>query len=183
MIWLADSHTWLANSILSCVESVREVHTVNCPVFFPVKSGSWIYFITVGIHLLMSSEKLYCGPDFGGFCFWKSNCWVGTYVFGLVSVYVLTRPSVTVYCDVTQVAARTLGDLVRKLGERVLPEIIPILEKGLDSDEPDQRQGVCIGLSEIMGSTSREHVWGFLFAWSLLCAFWEQCFPRIMITS
>ena len=47
---------------------------------------------------------------------------------------------------------------MRKLGERVLPEIIPILEKGLDSEEADQRQGVCIGLSEIMASTSREHV-------------------------
>nr|XP_022338883.1 eIF-2-alpha kinase activator GCN1-like [Crassostrea virginica] len=60
--------------------------------------------------------------------------------------------------DKRQVAARTLGDLVKKLGERVLPEIIPILEKGLDSDRADQRQGVCIGLSEIMKATSREHV-------------------------
>ena len=57
-----------------------------------------------------------------------------------------------------QVAGRTLGDVVRKLGERVLPEIIPILERGLDSEEPDQRQGVCIGLSEIMASISRDHV-------------------------
>ena len=37
-------------------------------------------------------------------------------------------------------AARTLGDVVRKLGEKVLPEIIPILEKGLESDRSDQRQ-------------------------------------------
>lgn len=57
-----------------------------------------------------------------------------------------------------QVAARTLGDLVRKLGERVLPEIIPILERGLDSDKSDERQGVCIGLSEIVSSTSKEQV-------------------------
>ena len=57
-----------------------------------------------------------------------------------------------------QVAARTLGDLVRKLGERVLPEIIPILERGLDSDKNDERQGVCIGLSEIVASTSKEQV-------------------------
>ncbi|KRK05621.1 uncharacterized protein Dyak_GE27770, isoform A [Drosophila yakuba] len=64
--------------------------------------------------------------------------------------------------DKRQVAARTLGDLVRKLGERVLPEIIPILENGLNSDHSDQRQGVCIGLSEIMGSTSKEMVLTFI---------------------
>ena len=64
--------------------------------------------------------------------------------------------------DKRQVAARTLGDLVRKLGERVLPEIIPILERGLDSAEADTRQGVCIGLSEIMASTSREMVLTFV---------------------
>lgn len=55
-----------------------------------------------------------------------------------------------------------MGDLVRKLGERVLPEIIPILEKGLESSQPDQRQGVCIGLSEIMASTSRDMVLTFV---------------------
>ncbi|KAE8739724.1 hypothetical protein FOCC_FOCC014768 [Frankliniella occidentalis] len=64
--------------------------------------------------------------------------------------------------DKRQVAARTLGDLVRKLGERVLPEIIPILERGLESDQADQRQGVCIGLSEIMASTSRDMVLTFV---------------------
>lgn len=57
-----------------------------------------------------------------------------------------------------QIAARTLGDLVRKLGEKILPEIIPILEEGLRSPKSDERQGVCIGLSEIMKSTSRDAV-------------------------
>ncbi|XP_066249177.1 stalled ribosome sensor GCN1 [Euwallacea similis] len=64
--------------------------------------------------------------------------------------------------DKRQVAARTLGDLVRKLGERVLPEIIPILERGLQSNQADQRQGVCIGLSEIMASTSKDMVLTFV---------------------
>merc|ERR1719180_463507 len=64
--------------------------------------------------------------------------------------------------DKRQVAARTLGDLVRKLGERVLPEIIPILERGLDSDDNDKRQGVCVGLSEIITSTSRDMVLTFV---------------------
>ena len=63
--------------------------------------------------------------------------------------------------DKRQVAARTLGDLVKKLGERVLPEIIPILEKGLESEHSEKRQGVCVGLSEIMTSTSREMVLSF----------------------
>ncbi|KAF2363096.1 HEAT repeat [Trinorchestia longiramus] len=63
--------------------------------------------------------------------------------------------------DKRQVAARTLGELVRKLGERVLPEIIPILEQGLDSEDSDHRQGVCIGLREMMSSTSRDMVMCF----------------------
>ena len=47
---------------------------------------------------------------------------------------------------------------MRKLGERILPEIIPILEEGLNNEEGSKRQGVCIGLSEIMDSCSREMV-------------------------
>lgn len=44
----------------------------------------------------------------------------------------------------------------------MLPEIIPILEEGLESDQPDQRQGVCIGLSEMMASTSKDMVLTFV---------------------
>ncbi len=68
--------------------------------------------------------------------------------------------------DKRTIAARTLGDLVRKLGERVLPEVIPMLETGLKSDEPQKRQGVCIGLSEIVQHTSRDNV--LLYIESLL---------------
>ena len=60
--------------------------------------------------------------------------------------------------DKRKVAARTLGDLVRKLGERVLPEVIPMLERGLESEGAQERQGVCIGLSEIIQQTSRDNV-------------------------
>ena len=60
--------------------------------------------------------------------------------------------------DKRKVAARTLGDLVRKLGERVLPEVIPMLERGLNSESTQERQGVCVGLSEIIQQTSRDHV-------------------------
>lgn len=60
--------------------------------------------------------------------------------------------------DKRHIAAATLVDIVRKLGERVLPDIIPILEHGLNSKQSDQRQGVCIGLTEIMANTSRDSV-------------------------
>jgi HEAT repeat protein len=54
------------------------------------------------------------------------------------------------------VGARTLGELVRKLGERILPEILPMLHDELSSPDGTTRQGVCVGLSEIMRSLTRE---------------------------
>ena len=67
--------------------------------------------------------------------------------------------------DKRQVAARTLGDLV----ERVLTEIILILEKGLDSNDKDKRQGMCVGLSEIMNSTS----------WDMVLTFVDSLVPTV----
>ena len=49
------------------------------PCDFPVKYGSWIYFINVGMCLLMCSGKLCCAPDFGDICSWKCNFGVGKY--------------------------------------------------------------------------------------------------------
>eukprot|EP01119_Soliformovum_irregulare_P021271 TRINITY_DN7050_c0_g1_i1.p1 TRINITY_DN7050_c0_g1~~TRINITY_DN7050_c0_g1_i1.p1 ORF type:complete len:2656 (+),score=946.17 TRINITY_DN7050_c0_g1_i1:489-7970(+) len=57
--------------------------------------------------------------------------------------------------DKRQVAGRTLSDLVSKLGESLLPEIIPILEVGLESEDGTIRQGVCLGLCEVMKATSK----------------------------
>eukprot|EP00056_Hartaetosiga_gracilis_P013902 m.234320 g.234320 ORF g.234320 m.234320 type:complete len:2626 (-) comp13915_c0_seq1:2636-10513(-) len=51
-------------------------------------------------------------------------------------------------------AARTLGEFVRKLGERVLVDVIPMLEKGLQSEDAGLREGVCIGLVEILRNLS-----------------------------
>ena len=49
------------------------------PCDFPVKSGSQIYLINVGIHLLMCSGKLFCVPNFGDFFPWKRSFGVGKY--------------------------------------------------------------------------------------------------------
>ena len=54
--------------------------------------------------------------------------------------------------------ARTLGDLVRKLGERIIVEVLPILHTKLSSDDPLERQGVCVGLSELLRSTSKDQM-------------------------
>ncbi|CAA0814499.1 ILITYHIA, partial [Striga hermonthica] len=61
-----------------------------------------------------------------------------------------------------QVAGRSLGELVRKLGERVLPLIVPILSKGLSDPDPGRRQGVCIGLSEVMASAGKSQLLTFM---------------------
>ncbi|XP_054802732.1 protein ILITYHIA isoform X2 [Prosopis cineraria] len=61
-----------------------------------------------------------------------------------------------------QVAGRSLGELVRKLGERVLPLIIPILSQGLDDPDSSRRQGVCIGLSEVMASAGKSQLLSFM---------------------
>ncbi|KAL2941260.1 Protein ILITYHIA [Bienertia sinuspersici] len=61
-----------------------------------------------------------------------------------------------------QVAARALGELVRKLGERVLPLIIPILSDGLKDPDSGRRQGVCIGLSEVMASAGKSQLISFM---------------------
>jgi hypothetical protein len=62
------------------------------------------------------------------------------------------------FADQRTLSARTLGELVRKLGERVLGDILPILEQSLQTGDEDRRQGVCIGLCEILRSTTREYI-------------------------
>jgi HEAT repeat protein len=59
------------------------------------------------------------------------------------------------------VAARTLSELVQKLGEAILPEILPILEEGMVSDDEDTRLGVTVALSEIMTSAGKVQVTDF----------------------
>jgi len=67
--------------------------------------------------------------------------------------------------DVQGAAARALGELVSKLASRVLPTLIPILQAGLADDgthDEAHRQGVCLGLAELMGAAGREAITTFL---------------------
>ena len=60
--------------------------------------------------------------------------------------------------DRRQTASRCLGELVRKLGERVLPEVFPILRDGLAADAAATREGVCLGLAEVLGAARKEQL-------------------------
>lgn len=61
-----------------------------------------------------------------------------------------------------QVGGRSLGELVRKLGDRVLPSIIPILARRLDDEKPSTRQGVCFGLSEVLASAGKHQLVAYM---------------------
>ncbi|KAK9866109.1 hypothetical protein WJX84_009505 [Apatococcus fuscideae] len=64
--------------------------------------------------------------------------------------------------DRQQTAGRCLGELVRKMGERVLFQIVPILQKGMQSEDSETRQGVCYGLKEILENISRTQLMAYL---------------------
>jgi len=61
--------------------------------------------------------------------------------------------------DARHSASRCLGELVRKLGDRVLHNIVPILQGGLQPDKAEAtRQGVMLGLSEILTCAPRSQL-------------------------
>ena len=62
----------------------------------------------------------------------------------------------------TQVAGRCLGDIVHKLGDSVLPEIIPVLRNALYSGDCHTRRGVCVGLSEVISCSTKEQILKFI---------------------
>ncbi|KAI8374572.1 armadillo-type protein [Radiomyces spectabilis] len=59
------------------------------------------------------------------------------------------------------VAGRTLAELVVKLGEGVLPEILPILEEGMGSNDEETRQGVTSAFSIVMETAGKVQVLDF----------------------
>jgi len=54
-------------------------------------------------------------------------------------------------------AGKCLGELVKKMGERILGQIIPILikESQASNSTPATRQGVCLGLKEVLENCTR----------------------------
>lgn len=62
----------------------------------------------------------------------------------------------------TLVAGQCLGDVVSKLGESVLPQIIPVLRTSLYEGDEHTKRGVCVGLTDVIKSSSKEQILRFL---------------------
>ena len=58
----------------------------------------------------------------------------------------------------TDVAGRCLGDIVGKLGNSVMQEIIPVLRDSLYGGDVFTRRGVCVGISEVISSSTKEQI-------------------------
>lgn len=57
--------------------------------------------------------------------------------------------------DLRIIAGRAIGELVMKLGDKVLPVIVSPLHKGLNSQLESKRLGVCLGLEEVLNSCTK----------------------------
>ncbi len=55
-------------------------------------------------------------------------------------------------------AGRCLGELVRKMGGRVIHQIMPIMSAGIQSEVAETRQGVCWGLREVLDNVTRDQL-------------------------
>ena len=66
-------------------------------------------------------------------------------------------------------AGRALGELVSKMAEIVLPVIVPYITKSLESPDAHARQGVAMGLAELLRSASK----------SLLSVYMTSLYPSI----
>ncbi len=60
------------------------------------------------------------------------------------------------------VAGRALGDVVKMWGAKVLSEVVPCLVEGLRNEDRSIRQGVCVGLTEIIKYADHDQVEKFL---------------------
>lgn len=60
------------------------------------------------------------------------------------------------------VAGRALGDVVHRLGDTVLPRVVPLLQQGLSAESPGVRQGVCLGLGEVISASYRSDLQDYM---------------------
>jgi len=54
------------------------------------------------------------------------------------------------------VASRALGDVVKKIGDRVIPELVPLLVAAFETEGVGPKVGACLGLAEVASSATRQ---------------------------
>lgn len=62
-----------------------------------------------------------------------------------VAISSLSHPS----AERREMCGRAIGELVRKLGEKVITKAVPILKEGARDSDPTRREGACLGLREV----------------------------------
>ncbi|KDN49927.1 ARM repeat-containing protein [Tilletiaria anomala UBC 951] len=69
-----------------------------------------------------------------------------------ILIHLLSAPG----AEQRELAGRTLGELVRKLGERILRDTMPILRnRGVTGEDARTRSGVCLAVTEILQSATK----------------------------
>ena len=64
--------------------------------------------------------------------------------------------------DFQTLAGAALGDLVHKMGESVLPMVLPILMEGIQDEDPVKRQGICLGLGQVIAASTKTMIDAFV---------------------
>ncbi|KAH8086245.1 protein kinase regulator [Aureococcus anophagefferens] len=59
-----------------------------------------------------------------------------------------------------RVASRALGDVVKKIGDRVVPELVPLLRESFAEGDEATRVGVCLGLAEAHAALAFHALYG-----------------------
>ncbi|KAL7422316.1 translational activator of GCN4 [Cryptotrichosporon argae] len=60
--------------------------------------------------------------------------------------------------DQQETASRTIGELCRKNGERIIGEIVPILRAAITSTDERTKEGACLAFSDVMEAASRDAI-------------------------
>ena len=60
--------------------------------------------------------------------------------------------------DIQMIVAKALNDTISKLGDMVLPMVLPEMTAGLDEEENDEasREGLCLGLAEVFNALTKK---------------------------